>query len=113
MTVQSFSAFAGAAGTATVRITPNKAGIQWSIAQLSADSSPSRPAGNATVKLNGRYVTSTASLPASSSGQPAILLQYFDEMTVDFVGLTVKDNAIVTVFYDETPWGALPQVDVV
>lgn len=110
---RSYSGFASAAGTATLYIVPDKAGIQWAIAQFSVDSSPSRPQGTATVRKNGLYVTSTQTLPQSASGAPAILLQPMDTLTVDFTGLTLLDNAIATVFFTETPWGYLPQVGVV
>ena len=113
MPILAFSSFAGVGGTTTVRITPNKSGIQWSIAQVGIESVPQRATANATVRVNGRYITSSAILPSSASGTPAINLQYFEEMTVDFVGLTSGDNAVVTVFYTESPWGYTPNVDVV
>lgn len=102
---RSYSAFVGASGTATLIIVPDKSGIQWVVAQISVDCSPSRPEGNATVRKNGQYVTSTITLPQTAGGEPALLLQYFDTMTITFSGCQPGDNVIGTVYYNEVPWG--------
>lgn len=113
MTMLSLSATADATGKATVEITPNKSGVQWTVAQIGVETIPVRPAGNATTRLNGRYVTSTAVLPSSAGGQPFINIQPIDKLSIDFVGLTAGDSCIVSVFYNESLWGETPRADVV
>lgn len=113
MTMGVATASADSTGTAVVTITPDKSGVQWTIAQLGVESVPPRGTATATIRLNGRYVTSTIVMPQSAGGQPFINLQYNDQFTVTFSGLTVKDEAIVTYFYNESLWGTIPKADVV
>jgi hypothetical protein len=113
MSDQTYSVQAGAAGTATARISPTKSGIQWAIAQISIECIPSRTTQQVTVRKNGNYYTSSAVLPSVASGTPAMLLQANDMVTADFIGCTAGDSCIVTISYNESPWGTVPRVDVV
>ena len=113
MTALSASAQANASGTATVSISPNKSGIQWAVAQISVECKPSRATQNVTVRVNGNYFTSSASMPDVASGAPAQMLQAMDIMTFDFAGCTSGDSCIVTIYYTESQWGSVPRVDVV
>jgi hypothetical protein len=113
MAKASFTAIAGSTGTATVTVVPNKSGIQWTIGQIGLESIPQNGNASAIVKLNGRYVTSSNVIPASASGVPAVNLEYIDTMTVDFSGLNSGEQAIVNIFYNESLWGTVPNVDVV
>lgn len=103
----------GADGTATINISPDKSGIQWTVGQTGVESVPTRTTGTCTTRLNGNYLTSTATLPASAGGQPAINIQATDTLSFLFQGLTQGDSAIVTLYYTETPWGTIPKTDVV
>jgi len=113
MSDRAYSVQAGASGTATVNISPDKSGVQWAIAQLSSECIPSRVTQQVTVRKNGNYYTSSAVLPSTASGTPALLLQATDTLAVTFTGCTAGDNCIVTIFYTESPWGSVPRVDVV
>jgi hypothetical protein len=113
MTIYSQSAQANAAGAATVSIAVNKSGIQWAVAQYSVEARPAAPAGICTVKLNGNFLDSTVTLPATSSGSPAITLQAQDQLTFDFTGLAVGSTGVVTLYYVESTWGTIPDVTVV
>lgn len=113
MTALSSSAQAAADGTATVNISPSKSGIQWAVAQITAECKPSRNTQQVTVRVNGNYYTSSAVLPSTASGAPAQMLQATDTMSFAFSGCTAGDSCIVTIYYTESPWGTTPRVDVV
>lgn len=113
MAAKPYTAVATAAGTASLTISPDKSGIQWTIAQLGFETQPFRATAQCTVRLNGNYLTSTAVAPASTSGQPAVNLQATDKLTFDFVGMTAGDTAIITAYYNESAWGTIPRADVV
>lgn len=113
MTALSLSATANAAGNAVVTVTPNKSGIQWAIAQMSVESRPQSVNGSCNVTFNGNYYTSTATLPSTAGGQPAITLQSQDKLEFTFAGLTPGATGVVTAYYRETAWGDIPDVSVV
>lgn len=113
MAMSAFTANATAVTPTIVQVVPNKSGVQWVVAQLGAETVPFRGTASTVVKLNGRYVTSSAVLPSSAGGQPYITLQSKDLLTVEFSGMTAGDQAIVTVFYVETLWGTVPTGEIV
>jgi hypothetical protein len=104
---------ANAAGVATVTITPDVAGIQWTVAQVGAETQPVRTTATVVTRLNGAYVTSSAILPSSAGGQPFFNLTHSDKMTMEFAGLTLNDVGVVSVYYKESPDGTVPTGDVV
>lgn len=112
MPVVAFSANATSTSV-DVNIVPNKSGILWVIPQFSVQTIPVRLNASVTVTMNGQYVTSAANLPVSASGPPALVLQYFDTLTFTFNGVQAGDNVIVTLMYNEAPWGYFPRSDVV
>lgn len=107
------SARAVTGGTAVVRIQHNRSGIVWVVSQIAVESIPARPAANATIRRNGRYITSTATLPASAQGQPFYQLNASDLIEVSFANLGVGDNAIVSLLYTEDIWGVRQTGEVV
>jgi hypothetical protein len=113
MTALSQSAQANAAGQATVHIAVNKSGLQWAVAQMSVEARPQAVNGACTVLFNGNYYTSTATLPSTAGGQPAITLQAQDDLAFQFVGLAPGATGVVTIYYTETAWGEIPNVSVV
>lgn len=103
---KSFTAIAIAGGTATVDITPVPGGLQWIVWQFTVETIPVRGAAQATVRRNGRYLTSTiVGSSSSAQGPPSLQLAPSDELTCTWVGLTVGDEAILTLFYEETEMG--------
>jgi hypothetical protein len=108
-----YTARAKADGTCTVTIQLTKSGVQWVVAQIGAETQPFRSTAQVTMRKNGGYLTSSATLPASSGGNPAILMQGMDTLTFDFVGMTLNDTAVVTLYYVESLWGTIPNGDVV
>jgi hypothetical protein len=112
MTILAQSATAKADGTAVVSISPTKSGVQWAIGQIAVESAQASQTAEATVRVNGRLYTSAQFLPMTASGQPALMLQAADIMTVEFTNLTPGDTAEVSCWYNESPWGEIPRVDV-
>jgi len=112
MTMLSESANADANGNATVTFSPAKSGIQWAIGQTALESSQDSDSAQAVMRVNGRLYTSAAFLPQAASGQPALMLQNADILTIDFTGLAVGESAIATIWYNESQWGTVPRVDV-
>lgn len=112
MTQQALSAIADATGTAVVTISPAKSGIQWAIGQLSVESVQGSQTGQATVRVNGRLYMSAQFLPMVASGTPALMLQGPDISLVTFTGLTPGDVGEVAFWYNESPWGTVPNVQV-
>lgn len=108
-----YTARANAAGLATVTITPDVAGIQWTVAQVGAETQPVRTTATVVTRMNGAYVTSSAILPSSAGGQPFFNLLHSDQLTMDFAGLTLNDVGVVSVYYKESPAGTVPTGDVV
>jgi hypothetical protein len=104
---------ADSSGTATVTISPDKSGIQWAVAQIACESFPARTTAQVVTRFNGSLLTTSAVIPSVASGAPAITLQAIDQLTFLFTGLTQGDTTNVTIYYNESPWGTIPRVDVV
>lgn len=113
MTVLSQSASADINGEATVTISPQKSGIQWAVAQSSVETRPYRGTAQCETRFNENFLTSSAVLPATAGGAPAITLQANDNLSFRFTGCTQGDSCVVTIYYTESPWGTIPRVDVV
>jgi len=87
---------------------PNS-GLQWVIYQLSVETIPFRAGAIVVVRRNGRIITSSSSGGrASAQGPPAILMSNSDEITVQWDNVTPNDELLVTLFYTEQPFGAVP-----
>ena len=106
-----FTATANAAGIATVTIPPVLSGLQWTVAQSSVETLPTRSGVTCTTTLNGNLVTSTQVVPSTAGGSPAINVQAGDALVYAFTGLTQGDTAKVTLFYNESAWGTPPRTD--
>lgn len=106
-----FTAIANASGVAAVTVPPVLSGLQWTVAQSSVESLPTRSGVTCVTTLNGNLVTSTQVVPATAGGTPAINLQAGDTLVYTFAGLTQGDTAKVTLYYNESPWGTPPRTD--
>lgn len=96
-------------GTVTVACNHNKQNIQWIVWQMSVESSDPNTEGEIrAVRRNGRLLTSSFIIPASAQGPPAIILDGNDNLTVDFVGMSSGEEAIVTLYFQEIQVGQLP-----
>lgn len=114
MALYSSSARANANGEATATVQQNKSGLQWLVYQIAVETIPQRSSAQATVTLNGRYITSTVVGSGSSAqGPPYLTISGMDQLVVSWVGLTAGDSAILTLLYQETEWGVLPAGDFV
>lgn len=113
MTVLTKSASADVNGEAIVSISPEKSGIQWAVAQSSCETRPFRGTAQVTTRFNENYLTSSAVLPSTAGGAPAITLQANDRLSYEFIGCTQGDSCVVTIYYTESQWGTVPRVDVV
>lgn len=99
---------AGANGTATVTVSGESvpSGIIYVVSQLSVETLPVRTTATATVRKNGRYLSSTAQGSASSAqGPPYISLSSHDILTITWTGMTLNDSCIATLLYNEHVWG--------
>lgn len=102
---------AGASGTAVVTISGESVptGIVYVISQLSVETLPVRTSATATVRKNGRYISSTAQGSASSAqGPPYISITSHDVLTITWTGMTLNDSCIATLLYNEHIWGQTP-----
>lgn len=100
---------AGSSGTATVTVSGESipTGMIWVVSQISIETIPSRVTASATVRKNGRYLTSSAQGSASSAqGPPYISLSSHDVLTVTWTGLSLNDSCIATLLYNEHIWGS-------
>lgn len=97
---------ANASGNATVTYQHNKTGIWWIIWQWTVETIPFRSGARSATRRNGRYVASTVSGGgASAQGPPAMLLEPSDVLEFTWTGLTLGDQAIATLYYEEVPAG--------
>lgn len=99
---------AAASGTATVTISGESipTGMVWVVSQISIETLPTRVTASATIRKNGRYLTSSAQGSASSAqGPPYISLTSHDILTIAWTGMTLNDSCIATLLYNEHIWG--------
>lgn len=95
--------------TVTVQCNHNKQNVQWIVWQMSVESSDTSTEGEVrSVRRNGRLLTSSFIIPASAQGPPAISLDGSDNLEVEFVGMSVGEEAIVTLFFMEVQVGTPP-----
>ena len=113
MATTSRTATAKADGTCTVNISPDKSGIQWTVAQSTVETLPFTGTAQVTTRLDGRYMTSSSVLPATAGGSPAIVLQSMSILSFDLIGMTPGSVAVVTIYYTESVWGSDARADVV
>jgi hypothetical protein len=96
------SALADSTGTGTITFAPVQGGLQWIIWQIAVETIPVRTGNTATLRRNGRYISSTVTgSSASSQGPPALAYNPGDTMTMTWTGMTEGDECIVTVLYEQ------------
>lgn len=85
-----------------------KTGLWWIVWQWTVETNPVRTSARATARRNGRYITSTlVGSGSSAQGAPALKLEASDVFTMDWVGLTSGDQAVLTLLLEEVPAGTL------
>ena len=101
-----YSAFANAQGSATITINDVKSGLTRVIGQISVECLTAfRVGATATLKMNGRYLTSTIIASGDTAyNQPYIAQNTSDTITAVFTGFTNKDQVAVTLYCVEIPW---------
>ncbi len=105
MPVMTRSAVADATGTATVDVFDIPSGLIWVVSQTSVEALTAQVSVTATIRKNGRYITSTNQGNSSSAGgQPFIRLAAGDHYTVTWTGLIQGDTAILNLLYNEFSW---------
>ena len=111
MTILTRSINADALGTATVTFADVPTGIQWVIAQVGVEvvgSTVVTTPVTATIKLNGRLVTSTNQGAAGSAGgQPFLSLKPGDVFTVSWRAVPVGYSCVANLYYSEIPNGSV------
>ena len=106
MTDLPVSAIADSTGTAVVTLPPVQGGLKWIIWQITVETIPVRTGNQATVRRNGRYISSTVTgSNASAQGPPALNYNPNDVVTVTWTGMTQGDECIATILYEEAPFG--------
>lgn len=109
------SARVAADGTASITLTGIPNGVQWTVYQISTETSTARSGSSVTVRKNGRFITS-GPLPLgqlSAQGPPFILVQPRDLLVCLWAGMTLGDTCLVTWLYQETLWSAAPPAQAV
>lgn len=102
----SLTATANSSGIAVVSFAHNKSGLRWIVWQLTVETIPVRGGAQATIRRNGRYITSTiVGSGSSAQGPPALKMEPNDVLTCTWTGLTAGDEAILLFLYEEVPWG--------
>jgi hypothetical protein len=103
------TATAAADGTATVTFAAVPTGLVWVVGQIGIETLPPRNGSTATVRKNGRYITSTAlGSGSSASGPPFISISSHDVLTVQWAGMTQGDTCAAILLYSEYIVGTLP-----
>jgi hypothetical protein len=101
------SAVADASGIATLTIADVPSGLVWIVSQTSVEAFTTNVAITATIRKNGRYLTSTNQGNASSAGGlPYLRLVAGDNYVITWTGLNPADTAIVNMLYNEMTWQA-------
>lgn len=110
-----FTAIAGSNGLCTVTVAPGPpTTLTWVIAQFSISVSTFRSGATATIRRNGRFITASSQASNDTAyGPPAISMNSGDTITCDFTGLTQGDQAYLTLWYAEQPYGSTPNPDIV
>jgi hypothetical protein len=86
----------------------NKIGLRWVVWQISVECSVVNSQAQVdSVRRNGRYITSSLTVPSSAQGPPALSLEGSDELVVVFSGLSPGNEAVVVLFYEEVRAGEL------
>ncbi len=93
------------ATTSTVSIQHGKSGIDWIVWQMTVQSIPRRGSANVTVTRDGLYITSSLVVPSSAQGPPSIVLHTGSVLDTAFAGMLARDECLVTLLYEEVPWG--------
>jgi len=101
---------ADASGNCTITINDVKSGLTRVIGQISVECLTAfRVGATATLRMNGRYLTSTIIASADTAyNQPYIAQNTSDVITATFTGFTNKDELCVTLYCIEIPWTANP-----
>jgi hypothetical protein len=100
------SGLADSTGTCVVTLAEPQGGLRWIIWQMTVETIPVRSGAQATIRRNGRYITSTISASGSSAqGPPALAFNPGDVITVTWTGMTQGDECIVTTLYEEAQAG--------
>lgn len=94
------------ASTAQVLCTHGKMNLRWIVWQMSVEVSTANSQAQITsVRRNGRFITSSFTVPSAAQGPPAISLEGSDVLEVNFAGMNAGEEAIVTLFYEEVMTG--------
>lgn len=100
---------AAADGTATVTFTAVPTGLEWVVSQVGIETLPPRNGATATIRKNGRYITSSAlGSGSSASGPPFITLTSHDVLTVTWANMALGDTCVAVLLYSEYIVGTLP-----
>jgi hypothetical protein len=96
------SAIAKSDGTAEVNVQPVPSGLQWVISQIAVETNPVGTGVTATIRRNGRLLTSTnLGSGSAAQGTPYYLLASGDIFVVDWTGAPVGAQCIMTLSYNE------------
>jgi hypothetical protein len=109
------TAKAAADGTASITLAGIPSGLQWTVYQISTETSTPRSGSSVTVRKNGRFITS-GPLPLgqlSAQGPPFILVNPGDQLVASWAGMTAGDTCYVTWLYQQSLWSATPPAQAV
>lgn len=100
MATATYSAKVGAGGTATVTV---KTGSMraWVVAQVSVELASAPVGATCDIRKNGYLITPVIPTGDVASGEPYVLLDPTDTLTINWAGCTLNTVAKALVFYEE------------
>lgn len=115
MAILTRSVTADSSGNGTVTIAEVPTGIQWVVSQVGIETVPAGTAVPAVIRLNGRFVTSSANASSDAAqGPPYITINPGDQLTITWSGAPSRCSLIANIYLTEYPYGQInPNAQVV
>jgi hypothetical protein len=106
VTAYTVTANADSSGNAELDFAHGKGHVWWIVWQVTVQSVPFRSGARVSIFVNGQYRTSSVNGGADSAqGPPAWTLYSDDTLSAQWTGLTVGDEVILQLLYEEVPIG--------
>ena len=90
-----------AAGVATATVKPTSDSQTWTVTQVSVELATAPVGATCDVRKNGYLVSPAIPTGDTVAGDPPVILQSYDVLTVTWAGCTPGDVARVLVFFDD------------
>lgn len=113
MADRTYTGYANASGVASIDIQEVPTGLIWILMQFSVSTPIAfRVGATCTVKKNGLFLTSTILGSGDTAyGPPFIKLHPGDNLNASWTGLTLRDEAEITLWFEEQEWSNNPSTN--